>query len=107
MARSENRSDFAQAIRRRDGFMREMPAINSEPAGQAEGYRRQEPRAVIWRIAGDRNCRAHAGWADAAAIGPQRRKSVRWLFLLRSLGRPGRFLSLNLWSRRDSRDDVR
>lgn len=107
MARSESPSAFAQAIAGRDGVMREKPAIDSEPAGQAEGYRRQEPRAVIWRIAGARNRRTHAGWADAAVIVAERRKSVRWLFLLRSLGRSGRFLSSSLGLRRSNRDDLR
>ena len=96
MARSdsENRSAFAQAIQRREGVVREMLGMGPRPAGPADGH--PEPRAVIWRIAGDRKHRAHAGWADPAAIGAERRKAVRWLFLLPSL-----------WSRKTKRDDVR
>ena len=75
--------------------MREMLGTGAKPAGSA-GDRRPEPRAVIWRVAGDRNRRGHAGWADPAAIGAERRKAVPWLFLL---ARP--------WSRKNRRDEVR
>jgi hypothetical protein len=93
---SENRSAFAQAIWRREGVMREMLGMGPSPAGPAEDDRHPEPRAVIWRIAGDRKHRAHAGWADPAAIGAERRKAVPWLLLLPSL-----------WSRKNKRDEVR
>ena len=98
MARSvsENRSAFAQAIQRREGVMRETFGMGPRSAGPAEEDRHPEPRAVIWRIAGDRKRRAHAGWADPAAIGAERRKAVRWLLLLPSL-----------WSRKNKDDDVR
>jgi hypothetical protein len=93
---SENRSAFAQAIRRRERVMREMFGMGARPAGPAEDDRRPEPRAVIWRIAGDRKRRAHAGWADPAAIGAERRKAGPWLFLLP-----------NLWSRKNRRGEAR
>jgi hypothetical protein len=95
MARSdsENRSAFAQAIQRREGVVRGM---GRGPAGSAEDDRHAEPRAVIWRIAGDRKHRAHAGWPDPAAIGAKRRKAVPWLLSLSSL-----------WSRKTKRDESR
>jgi hypothetical protein len=36
-SRTENRSAFAQAIKRRDGAMREMLGMGSDPVGYAEG----------------------------------------------------------------------
>jgi hypothetical protein len=95
-----NRSAFAQAIKRRDGVMRAMLGMGSDPAGHAE----DEPQAGIWRIAGNRN-RSRAGWTDTAATGVQHRDdrpfrrtptavSGVWLFLLSSLARQNGLLSL-------------
>jgi hypothetical protein len=103
--RTDNRSAFAQAIKRRDGVMREMFGMGSEPVGHAE----DEPQVGIWRIAGNRD-RSRAGWTDTVATGVQRREGrpVRraptavsgvWLFLLSSVLRRNGLLSLHLWSR--------
>ena len=51
LSKAENRSAFAQAIKRRDGAMREMFGMGSDPVGHAE----DEPQAGIWRIAGNRD----------------------------------------------------
>jgi hypothetical protein len=98
-SKTENRSAFAQAIKRRDGAMREMLGMGSDLVGHAEGDEHHKPQVVIWRVAGRRN-RASAGWADAAAIGAQGRKAVPWLFFLSSIAKRNRLLSPNLWSRR-------
>jgi hypothetical protein len=102
----ENRSAFAQAIKRRDGAMRGMLGMGSEPVGHAE----DEPQVGIWRIAGNRD-RSRAGWEDTVPTGVQRREdrplrrtptavSGVWLFLLSSVLRRTGLLSLHLWSRR-------
>jgi hypothetical protein len=82
-SKTENRSAFAQAIKRRDGAMREMLGMGSDPVGHAEADKHHKPQVVIWRVAGNRD-RTSAGWADAVAIGAKR----------------NRLLSLGLWSRR-------
>jgi hypothetical protein len=90
----ENRSAFAQAIKRRDGAMRGMLGMGSDPGGHAE----DEPQVGIWRIAGNRD-RSRAGWADTVATGVQHRddrpRAVArlWLFLLSSLARRSGLLS--------------
>jgi hypothetical protein len=98
-SKTENRSAFAQAIERRDGVMREMLGMGSDPVGHAEGDKRHKPQVVIWRVAGRRD-RTNAGWTDAVAAGVQRRQAVPWLGLLSSMAKRNRLLSLSLWSRR-------
>ena len=109
-SKTENRSAFAQAIKRRDGAMREMLGMGSDPVGHAEGDNHHKPQVVIWRVAGDRD-RTRAGWADTVATGVRRREgrpmrrnptsvSALWLFLLSSIARRNGLLSLSLWSRR-------
>src|SRR5580704_341065 len=99
-SKTENRSAFAQAIKRRDGVMREMLGMGSDPVGHAK----DEPQVGIWRIAGNRD-RSRADWADTAATGvhhregrPLRRNptavSGAWMFLLSSLARSNMLLSL-------------
>jgi hypothetical protein len=97
-SQTENQSAFAQAIKRRDGVMREMLGMGPDPVGTPKD-KHHEPQVVIWRVAGDRN-RTRAGWADAVAISAQRRKAVPWLVLLSSIAKRNRFLSLRLWSRK-------
>ena len=98
-SKTENRSAFAQAIKRRDGVMREMLGMGSDPVGRAEGDKHREPQVGIWRVAGDRN-RTRAGWADAVAIRARCRKPVPWLVLLSSMAKRNRLLSPSLWSRK-------
>jgi hypothetical protein len=98
-SKTENRSAFAQAIKRRDGVMREMLGMGSDPVGRAEGDKHREPQVGIWRVAGDRN-RTRAGWADAVAIRARCRKPVPWLVLLSSIATRNRLLSPSLWSRK-------
>jgi hypothetical protein len=105
-SKTENRSAFAQAIKRRDGAMREMFGMGSD---HAERDKSHEPKVGIWRIAGDRD-RSGAGWTDtvpnsARSEGrPMRRNPTAvsgvWLFLLSSLARRNGLLSLSLRSRR-------
>jgi hypothetical protein len=71
-SKTENRSAFAQAIKRRDGAMREMFGMESDPVG-SERDKRHKPQVVIWRIAGNRD-RTGDGWADAVAIGAKRNR---------------------------------
>jgi hypothetical protein len=82
--------------------MRDMLGMGSDPVGHAEGDKRHKPQVVIWRVASRRD-RTNAGWADAA-IDVQRRRAVPWLFLLSSMVRRNRLLSLSLWPRRQSRN---
>jgi hypothetical protein len=82
-SKTENRSAFAQAMKRRDGVMREMLGMGSDPVDRAEGNKHHKPQVVIWRVAGCRD-RTNAGWADAATVGAKRH----------------RLLSLSLWPRR-------
>ena len=98
-SKTENRSAFAQAIKRRDGVMREMLGMGSDPVGRAEGDKHHEPQVGIWRVAGDRN-RTRAGWADAVAIRARCRKPVPWLVLLSSIAKRNRLLPPSLWSRK-------
>jgi hypothetical protein len=104
LSKTENRSAFAQAIKRRDGAMRDMLGMGSDPVGHAEDDRPHKPQARIWRIAGNRD-RSRAGWADTGATGVQRREgrplrrnptavSGVWMFLLSSLARSNMLLSL-------------
>ena len=51
-AKTENRSAFAQAIKRREGAMREMLGMGLDPVRQVDADRRDMPLAVIWRIPG-------------------------------------------------------
>ena len=99
-SKTDNRSAFAQAIKRRDDAMRGMLGMGSDPVGHAE----DEPQVGIWRIAGNRD-RSRAGWADTAATGVQHREgrplrrnptavSGAWMFLLSSLARSNMLLSL-------------
>ena len=108
-SKTENRSAFAQAIKRRDGAMSEMLGMGSDPVGHAEGNKQHKPQVVIWRVAGNRD-RSGAGWTDtvpnsARSEGrPKRRNPTAvsgvWLFLLSSLARRSGLLSLSLRSRR-------
>jgi hypothetical protein len=99
------KSAFAEAIKRRDGAMRDILGMGSDPVGHAE----DEPQLGIWRIAGNRD-RSRAGWADTAT-GVQRREgrpprrtptavSGVWLFLLSSLARRNGLLSFRSRPRR-------
>jgi hypothetical protein len=103
LSKGENRSAFAQAIDRRDGAMRDMLGMGSDPISHVE----DEPQVVIWRIAGN----GDRPRADKAATGAQRQEgrpikrsptavSGVWLFLLSSLAKRNGLLSLNLRSRR-------
>ena len=103
-SKTENRSAFAQAIKRRDGVVREMLGMRSDPVGHAEGDKRHKPQVVIWRVAG-RQDRTSAGWPDA--VGAQRRRQVSWLFSLSSFAKRNGISSLSLWSGKKARDDVR
>jgi hypothetical protein len=106
--KTDNRSAFAQAIKRRDGAMRDMLGMGSDHVGHAEDEQRHKPQVGIWRIAGNRD-RSSAGWTDtvpnsARSEGrPLRRNSTAvsgvWLFLLSSVLRRNGLLSLHLWSR--------
>jgi hypothetical protein len=96
-SKTENRSAFAQAIKRRDGAMREMLGMRSDPVGHAEGDKRHKPQVVIWRVAG-RQDRTSAGWPDA--VGVRRRPPAPWSFLLSSIAKTNGLLSLSLWPRR-------
>jgi hypothetical protein len=98
-SKTENRSAFAQAIKRRDGVMREMLGMGSDPVGHAEGDKHHRQR-----VAGRRD-RTSAGWVDTAATGVQHREgrplrrnltavSGVWMFLLSSLARSNMLLSL-------------
>ena len=104
--KTDNRSAFAQAIKRRDGAMRDMLGIRSDSVRHAED---DEPQVGIWRIAGNRG-RSRAGWADPVATGVQRRasRSMRrtpaaisgvWLFLLSSLARRNGLVSFRFRQR--------
>jgi hypothetical protein len=110
LSKTENRSAFAQAIKRRDDAMRGMLGMGSDPAGDAERDKRHKPQVGIWRIAGNRD-RSGAGWTDTVANSAQSREgrpmrrsptsvSALWLFLLSSIARRNGLLSLSLWSRR-------
>jgi hypothetical protein len=93
-SKTENRSAFAQAIKRRDGAMLGM---GSDPVGDAEGDKHHKPQVVIWRIARRRD-RTSAGWTDA--VGVQRREAVPWLSLFSSIAKRNKLSALSLWSRR-------
>ena len=106
LSKTNNRSVFAEAIKRRDGAMRGMLGKGSDPVGHPQ----DEPQVGIWRIAGNRD-RSCAGWPDAAANSAQRRESPRmrrnptavsgaWLFLLSSLARRNGLLSFRFRQRR-------
>ena len=103
-SKTENRSAFAQTIKRRDGAVREMLGMESDPVGRVDGNKHDVPQAVIWRVAGRRD-RSSAGWPDA--VGAQRRWQVPWLFLLSSFVKRNRISSLSLWLGKKARDDVR
>jgi len=74
LSKTDNQSAFAQAIKRRDGAMRDMLGIGSDPVG-AEDEQPHKPQVGIWRIAGNRD-RSRAGWADTVATGVQRWEAV-------------------------------
>ena len=106
----ENRSALAQAIKRRDGAMRDVLGMGSDPVGHAEDDKRHPPQVGIWRIAGNRD-RSRAGWEDTVATGVQHREnrplrgtptavSGVWLFLLSSLARRNGLLSFRSRQRR-------
>jgi hypothetical protein len=103
-SKTENRSAFAQAIKRRDGVVREMLGMESDPVGRVDGGKHDVPQAVIWRVAGRRD-RSSAGWPDA--VGAQRRRQIPWLSLLSSFAKRNGIASLSLWSGNKARDDVR
>jgi hypothetical protein len=106
LSKTDNRSAFAKAIKRRDGAMREIFGMGSEPVGHAE----DEPQVGIWRIVGNREDRSGAGWTDTVPNGarsegrPLRRNSTAvsgvWLFLLSSLARRNGLLSFRFRQRR-------
>ena len=96
--KTDNRSAFAQAIKRRDGAMRDMLGMGSDPVGYAERDKSHKPQVGIWRIAGNRD-RSGAGWADTVAD-VQRRQAIPWLSLFSSIAKHNRHLSLSLWPRR-------
>jgi hypothetical protein len=109
LSKTDNGSAFAQATKRRDGAMRDMLGMGSDPVGHAEYEQRHKPQVSIWRIAGNRD-RSRAGWADTGATGVQRQESCPmrrtptavsgvWLFLLSSVLRRNGLLSLHLSSR--------
>ena len=109
LSKTENRSAFAQAIERRDGAMRDMLRMGSDPVG-AEDEQPHKPQVGIWRIAGNGD-RSGAGWADTVATGVKRRQdrpprrtpiavSGVWLFLLSSLARRNGLLSFRSRQRR-------
>jgi hypothetical protein len=108
LSKTDNRSAFAEAIKRRDGALRDMLGMGSDPVG-TEVDKLHKPQVSIWRIAGNRD-RSRAGWADTGATGVERREgrpmrraptavSGVWLFLLSSVLRRNGLLSLHLWSR--------
>ena len=103
-SKTDNRSAFAQAIKRRDGAMREMFGMGSDPLGHAEDEKPHKPQVGIWRVAGNRD-RSSAGWIDTVATGVQRQEgrpmrrnptsvSALWLLLLGSMARRNGLLSL-------------
>jgi hypothetical protein len=110
LSKTENRSAFAQAIRRRDGAMRGMLGMGSDQVGHAQDAKPHKPQVGIWRIAGNREDRSGAGWTDtvpniARSEGrPLRRTPTAvsgvWLFLLSSLVRRNGFLSFRFRQRR-------
>ena len=55
-SKTDNRSAFVQAINRRDGAMRDMHGIGSDPVGHTQ----DKPQVGIWKIAGNRD-RPRAG----------------------------------------------
>jgi hypothetical protein len=107
--KTDNRSAFAEAIKRRDGAMRGMLGMGSDLVGHAEDDKPHKPQVGIWRIAGNRD-RSRAGWTNTGATSVDRREgrpmrraptavSGMWLFLLSSVLRRNGLLSLHLWSR--------
>jgi hypothetical protein len=66
LSKTENRSAFAQAIERRDGAMRDMLRMGSDPVG-AEDEQPHKPQVGIWQIAGNRD-RSRAGREDSNAL---------------------------------------
>jgi hypothetical protein len=109
LSKSDNRSAFAEAIKRRDGAMRDMLGMGPDQVGHAQDEKPRKPQVGIWRIFGNRD-RSRAGWADTVPTGVERREgrpmrraptavSGVWLFLLSSLLRRNGLLSLHLWSR--------
>ena len=109
LSKTENRPAFAQAIRRRDGAVRDMLGMGSDPVG-AEDEQPHKLQVGIWRIAGNGD-RSRAGWADTAATAalrpegrPMRRTptgvSGVWLLLFSSLARRNELLSLRFGARR-------
>jgi hypothetical protein len=105
-SKTENRTAFAQAMKRRDGAMRDMFGMGSAPVGADA----DEHQVGIWRIPGNPD-RSGAGWADTVDTGVQRREgrpmrrtptavSGVWLFLLSSLARRNGLLSLSFRSKK-------
>jgi hypothetical protein len=110
LSKTENQSATAQAIERRDGPLRDILGMGSDPAGHAKDEAPHKPQVGIWRIAGNRD-RSRAGWADTVATGVQRREgrpmrrtptavSGVWLFLLSSLAGRNGLLSFRSRQRR-------
>jgi hypothetical protein len=109
LLKTDNRSAFVQAIKRRDGALRDILGMESDPVG-TEVDKRHKPQVGIWRIAGNGD-RSRAGWADTAATAalrpegrPMRRTptgvSGVWLLLFSSLARRNELLSLRFGARR-------
>jgi hypothetical protein len=74
--KTENRTAFAQAIKRRDGAMREMLGMGSDSVGDTEGDKHHKPQVGIWRIPGNPD-RSGAGWTDTVDARVQRREDRR------------------------------
>jgi hypothetical protein len=89
-SKTENRSAFAQAIKRRDGVMREMLGMGSDPVGHAEGDKHHKQR-----VAGRRDRTSAVQHREGR---PLRRNPTAvsgvWMFLLSSLARSNMLLSL-------------
>jgi hypothetical protein len=109
-SKTENRTAFAEAIKRRDGALRDILGMGSDQVGHAENEHPHKSQVGIWRIAGNPD-RSGAGWADKVATGVQRREgrpmrrtpaavSGLWLFLLSSLARRNGLLSFRSRQRR-------
>jgi hypothetical protein len=110
LSKTENQSAIAQAIERRDGALRDILGMGSDPVGHAEDEQPHKPQVGIWRIAGNGD-RSGAGWADTVATGVKRRQdrpprrtpiavSGVWLFLLSSRARRNGLLSFRFRQRR-------
>ena len=110
LIKTDNRSAFAEAIQPRDGALRQMLGMGSDPVGHGEDEQPHQPQVGLWRIASNRD-RSRADWTDTAVTGVKRRQdrppirtptavSGVWLFLLSSRARRNGLLSFRLGARR-------